>query len=78
MYQNVPDVRARQIKTTFPPISRRLFTELNMAARFVKISEKDLDKFSKENENQNTMKKTEYDLRIFRASIKGDREIGKE
>ena len=78
MYQKVPDVRTRQIKTTFPPISRRLFAELNMAARFVEVSEEDLAKFSKENENQNTMKKTEYDLRIFReymASINEDREI---
>ena len=46
MFQNVPDIRAHQIKTT-------LFTEWDMEAnRFVEVSEIGLAKFSKENELQ--------------------------
>jgi hypothetical protein len=45
---------------------------------FVEVSDDELVKFSKENENENNVKKTEYDLRIFReylAAINEQREI---
>jgi hypothetical protein len=48
---------------------------------FVEVSDDDLVKFSKENENENTVlvvKETEYDLRIFREylpAINEQREI---
>ena len=63
MYQKVPDVRARQ---HFPALFRVAFLLLDkMAARFLDISDEDLLNFSLENENENTKKKTEYDLKIF-------------
>jgi len=37
--------------------------------QFVDISDDDLVKFSKETENENTAKKTEYDVRIFRKYL---------
>ena len=45
---------------------------------FEEITDENLLKFSKENENENTVKKNEYDLRIFRdylLSINEQREI---
>ena len=45
---------------------------------FEEITDEDLLKFSKENENENTVKRNEYDLRIFRdylLSINEQREI---
>ena len=35
---------------------------------FLEVSDNNLVKFSKENENENTVKKTEYDLRILSIS----------
>ena len=37
--------------------------------RFVDISDDDLVEFSTANENENTAKKTEYDVRIFREYL---------
>ena len=58
----------------------RLFFEIKMAALwgFEEITDEDLLKFSKGNENENTVKKNEYDLRVFRdylLSINEQREI---
>jgi len=43
-----------------PIVASRLFAE---------VSDADLVQFSEENENENTAKKTEYDLRIFRENL---------
>ena len=39
------------------------------AARFVVVSDDDVNAFSKQQENENTKKKTLYDLKIFREFL---------
>ena len=56
----------------FPPFAVLLLLVCSWQCRqFVDISDDDLVKFSKgnENENENTAKKTEYDVRSFRGHL---------
>jgi len=46
-----------------------LFFAIAASRQFVDISEDALVEFSNENENENTAKKTEYDVRIFREYL---------
>ena len=59
----------------FPPFAACSFLSVGRNGGFstvcciVDITDDDLVKFSKENENKNTAKKTEYDVRIFREYL---------
>ena len=46
-----------------------LFFAMATSRQLVDISDDDLVKFPKENENENTAKKREYDVRIFREYL---------
>jgi len=77
----IPDVRSRSLFPAFGFcfLSLVRFLQTMAASRlFAEVSDADLVKFLEENENENTAKKTEYDLRIFReylAAINEQRDI---